>query len=235
MPTIYIPSTHRPMTQAIQDTLPVLIGLIPFGLVLGAQATAQQMTLWQVPLMTGINFAGGSEFAAISLWTSPPPLLLIALTTLLVNCRHILMSATLAPYLKGLPLSKALIVLFFMCDESWALALNHHKKHALQQLNLSYYFSVALSLYITWIASSAVGAWLGPIIGDIRIYGLDMAFVAVFLVLLKGMWNGGRAAIAWVVSLVVAALSYKFIEGAWYVPFGTLSGLAVIWWLEKSK
>ncbi|MFC0323087.1 AzlC family ABC transporter permease [Gallibacterium melopsittaci] len=226
---------QQSISQGIRDTIPVLIGIIPFGLVLGAQATAQHMILWQVPFMTGINFAGGSEFAAISLWASPPPLLLIALTTLLVNCRHILMSATLAPYLKGLPLSKSLIVLFFMCDESWALALNHHKKHALKQLNLSYYFSVTLSLYIIWILSSAIGAWVGPIIGDIRVYGLDMAFVAVFLVLLRGMWNGLRPAIAWVVSLVVAALSYKFIEGAWYVPLGTLSGLAVTWWLEKSK
>ncbi len=68
-----------------------MLGFIPFGFVLGAQAAAQHMKVWQVPLMTGVNFAGGSEFAAVGLWASPPPLLLIAMATLLINCRHILM------------------------------------------------------------------------------------------------------------------------------------------------
>lgn len=75
----------------------------------------------------------------------------------------------------------------------------------------------------------------GPVLGDIKQYGFDMAFVAVFLVLLKGMWAGFRPAIAWLVSLLVAALSYKFIDGAWYVLLGTISGLMVAWWLEKHK
>ena len=148
------------------------------------------MKMWQVPFMTGVNFAGGSEFAAVGLWASPPPLLLIAMATLLINCRHILMSAALTPYLKGISLQKSLLVLFFMCDECWALTLNNIKQNALRQLNLHYYFCIALSLYSTWIISTAFGAWLGPVLGDIKQYGFDMAFVAVFLVLLKGMWAG---------------------------------------------
>lgn len=65
--------TNNSISQGFRDAFPVLIGFIPFGLVLGAQGTASHMTLWQVPLMTGVNFAGGSEFAAIGLWASPPP------------------------------------------------------------------------------------------------------------------------------------------------------------------
>ncbi|KGQ46439.1 AzlC family ABC transporter permease [Gallibacterium anatis] len=226
---------QKMMLQGFKDAFPVMLGFIPFGFVLGAQAAAQHMKVWQVPFMTGVNFAGGSEFAAVGLWASPPPLLLIVMATLLINCRHILMSAALTPYLKGISLPKSLLVLFFMCDECWALALNHIKQNALRQLNLRYYFCMALSLYSTWIISTAVGAWLGPVLGDIKQYGFDMAFVAVFLVLLKGMWAGFRPAIAWLVSLLVAALSYKFIDGAWYVLLGTISGLMVAWWLEKHK
>ncbi|MDA3979652.1 AzlC family ABC transporter permease [Gallibacterium sp. AGMB14963] len=227
--------TNNSISQGFRDAFPVLIGFIPFGLVLGAQGTASHMTLWQVPLMTGVNFAGGSEFAAIGLWASPPPLLLIMFTTFLVNCRHILMSAALTPYLKGLPLRKTLLVLFFMCDEAWALALNHIKQRALRQLDLRYYFSMALSLYLAWIISTGIGAWIGPFLGDIKQYGFDIAFVAVFLVLLKGMWTGFRPAIAWLVSLVVAAISYQLFAGAWYVLFGTLSGLIIAYFLEKHK
>ncbi|WKS99896.1 AzlC family ABC transporter permease [Gallibacterium salpingitidis] len=227
--------TDRPIYQGFKDALPVLLGFIPFGLVLGAQGSANHMVVWQVPLMTGMNFAGGSEFAAIGLWASPPPLLLIMFTTFLINCRHILMSAALTPYLKGLPLHKCLLVLFLMCDECWALALNHIKQNSLRQLNLRYYFSMAISLYLAWIISTGLGALLGPVLGDIKQYGFDMAFVAVFLVLLKGMWTGIRPAFAWIVSLVVAAISYKLFEGAWYVLFGTLSGLITAYFLEKHK
>ena len=52
------------------------------------------------------------------------------------------------------------------------------------------------------------------------------AFAAVFLVLLKGMWPGLRAARPWMVSLVVAALVSRLVPGAWYVAAGAVSGLA---------
>jgi predicted branched-subunit amino acid permease len=54
-----------------------------------------------------------------------------------------------------------------------------------------------------------------------------MAFVAVFLVLLKGMWKGFKVAILWLVSLLVAIISYCFLPGAWYVLLGMLAGLTV--------
>ena len=106
-----------------RDAIPVLLGFIPFALVLGAQATQKGLPPYIVALMTGINFAGGSEFTAVELWTSPPHLLLIISMSLLVNIRHVLMSAVIARYLRHLPGRKAYLALFFMCDESWAMSL----------------------------------------------------------------------------------------------------------------
>jgi len=62
-------------------------------------------------------------------------------------------------------------------------------------------------------------------IRDIEAYGFDLAFPAVFLVLLRGMWKGFSAARPGLVSLIVAALTYLFVPGAWYVAAGALSGL----------
>ncbi|WP_343239057.1 AzlC family ABC transporter permease [Stenotrophomonas sp. GD03993] len=76
-----------------------MIGFIPFALVLGAQAAQKGLSALEVPLMTGLNFAGGSEFAAVELWTSPPHIALIVAITALVNSRHLLMGASLAPLL----------------------------------------------------------------------------------------------------------------------------------------
>jgi len=220
----------REMRRGLVDALPVMAGFIPFALVLGAQATQKGFSALQVLLLTGLNFGGGSEFAAVALWTSPPHVLLIVAITFLVNSRHLLMGAVLAPFLRHLPKRKVLPALFFMCDESWAMGLadarqraQAGKRHA---FSLRYYFGVSLGLYLTWIAFTTIGAIAGPLIGDIETWGFHMAFPAVFLVLLRGMWKGLRAACPWLVSLTVAAATYLVAAGAWYVATGALSGLA---------
>ncbi len=219
--------------------LPVLLGIIPYALVLGAQAAQKGLTILEVPMMTGLNFAGGSEFAAIQLWTSPPHILLIAAITFLVNSRHLLMGAALAPFIRHLSKRKAFMTLFLMCDESWALGLADAKRRQVKGVNpalsLTYYMGVAIPFYLAWILFTTFGAVFGPMMGDLRPYGFDMAFPAVFLVLLASMWKGFSAARPWLVSLVVAACTYLLVPGAWYVAAGAVSGLIAAYLLAGEE
>jgi predicted branched-subunit amino acid permease len=227
--------TSGEFRRGLKAALPVMIGFVPFALVLGAQAARKGLEAWEVPLMTGLNFAGGSEFAAVELWTSPPHLGLIGAMTLLVNSRHLLMGAALAPFIRHLPLRKALPSLFFMCDESWAMALAdaQHRSQIAEgsAFSLRYYLGVSAGLYLTWVACTTLGAMVAPRMGDIEAYGFGMAFPAVFLVLLRGMWKGLRACWPWLVSLIVAACTHLLVPGAWYVAAGASAGLmaAYIW------
>jgi len=73
-------------------------------------------------------------------------------------------------------------------------------------------------------------------IGDVEAYGFHMAFPAVFLVLLRGMWKGLRAASPWLVSLIGASITYLLMPGgAWYVAAGALSGLIAAFVLAGQK
>lgn len=218
--------------RGLKDAVPIMLGFVPFALVLGSQATQKGMNTLEVPLMTGLNFGGGSEFAAIELWTSPPHILLIVAVTFLVNSRHLLMGAALSPHLRNLSRRQAAVVLFFMCDESWALGLADARKRR-AQLSRAYFFTVALCLYLYWVIFTAVGATLGPVLGDINRWGFDMAFPAVFLVMIAGMWKGPAAARPWLVSLIAAAGTYLMIPGAWYVPAGALSGVTAAYILAR--
>jgi 4-azaleucine resistance transporter AzlC len=218
--------------RGIAAALPVMIGFVPFALVLGAQAVGKGFSALEVPLMTGLNFGGGSEFAVVGLWTSPPHLLLIVAVTFLVNCRHLLMGAALVPHLRHLPKRTVLPALFLMCDESWALGLADAQRRA-SGFSLPYYLGVSAGLYLMWVTFTALGALLGPVIGDVSAYGFEMAFPAVFLVLLRGMWKGARAARPWLVSLVAAAGTHLLVPGAWYVAAGAVSGVAAAWLLAE--
>jgi predicted branched-subunit amino acid permease len=218
--------------RGLRASAPVLIGLVPAALVLGAQATAKNIALLGIPLMTGLNFAGGSEFAAVGLWTSPPHLLLIVGVTLLVNSRHLVMGAALAPWLRHLPRRRVLPALFFMVDESWAMALADAKSRdgiSGTGFSMAYFLGVSAGLYASWVSFTAIGALIGPALGDIGRWGFDMAFPAIFLVLLRGMWKGIGPAVPWLVSLTVAGGTYLAVPGAWYVPAGAVAGIVVAW------
>lgn len=145
----------------------MLLGLVPAALVLGAQATAKGVAPLAVPLMTGLNFAGGSEFAAVGLWTSPPHLLLIVGVTLLVNSRHLVMGAALAPLLRHLPRRRVLPLLFLMVDESWAMALADAKARAARGsapgFSTRYFLGASAGLYGSWLAFTT----LGPVLGNV--------------------------------------------------------------------
>lgn len=226
--------------RGVKESLPIMLGVLPFGLILGAQAAQKGMSTLETVLMMGMNFAGGSEFATVGTWASPIPVLLIWAMTFMINSRHILMGAALAPYLRHLPLRKVLPTLFVMVDESWAMGMAEIKKReqaGLTPFNMPYYWGTAVTLYVIWVLCGFFGSQFGHLLGnDIEKFGFGMAFPAVFLVLVRGMWRGIKAARPWLVSLLVAALVYLcFPQSAWYVLAGTLSGLASAYFWDNAS
>lgn len=234
-----LPQYRTEVRRGVIASFPVLLGFIPFGLLLGTQAVQKGLSVDALALMTGLNFGGGSEFAAIALWSSPPQVLTILLVSILVNSRHLVMGASLTPYIRHLPRRKALPALFLMCDESWAISMadarRRHVSGEPKHLSLAFYLGLAGAMWVMWIASTVAGALMGPMLGDITRFGFDMAFPAVFFVLLKGMWRGAYAALPWLVSLICAGATWYFIPGAAYVPAGALSGIIAILLLYRKS
>ncbi|MBS0847345.1 AzlC family ABC transporter permease [Citrobacter sp. JGM124] len=233
----YLPQCRTEIRRGAIASLPVLFGLIPFGLLLGTQAVQKGLSVEALALMTGLNFGGGSEFAAIALWSSTPQMLTIVLVSILVNSRHLVMGASLTPYIRHLPRRKALPALFLMCDESWAISIADARRRQVsgeaEYLSLAFYLGLASSMWIIWVGSTVAGALIGPLLGDITRFGFDMAFPAVFFVLLKGMWKGVYAALPWLVSLISAGVTWHFVPGAAYVPVGAFSGIVTILFLHR--
>ena len=226
---------HDDFLRGMRASVPVMLGFIPVGLILGATGAHAGLSPFGMGLMTGINYAGGSEFAAIALWSALPPILTIAMGTWLINSRHIMLSAALTPYVKGLSLPKTLLVFFFMCDETWALSLDDIQKRRkagatdIEAFNVPFYFGVALTLWVTWWASALAGAAIGTGLGDLTLWGFTMAFPAIFISILSGMWPGRKKALPWLVSGLVAGVVSLFLGAAWSAALGAIAGLATVW------
>lgn len=202
--------------------LPVAISIAAYGVVWGVLAGQAGMSVTEVMLMSGIVFAGASQFVALDMWTPGNlPILSIVVATAIVNLRMMLMTATLRPLADHLPRSRALVSMFFVADENWALTMSQVTKG---KGSVAFLLGSGMLSWVSWFGSTVAGRILGSAIDDPAKYGLDFAFTATFLALLFGMWRGRGDLIPWLVAAVVAVGTAKLVPGNWYIITGGLAG-----------
>ena len=209
------------MRAAALTILPILVAAAPFAMAIGTLGTQAGLSVLEITLMSTLVFAGGSQFVTVELWTEPAVLVTLAFATLIVNLRHVLMGAALAPHLGRFGRKQLALCLFWMTDETWALVLRRAQTTPLTPL---YYITLSIILWTTWVAGTLAGAALGTAIEDPRVYGFDFAFAAIFLTLLVGMWRGGRTGWPWATAAATAVLVHQLVPGAWYIFAGAVAG-----------
>lgn len=208
------------------DIWPAALAAMPIGLLFGALAAGKGLSPLEVLLMSTLVFAGGAQFAAVELWASPAPVAALIFSTLLINARHVLMGASLAPKLSGFSRMQRLLGLYYMADENWALA---EKRARSRKLTLAYWLGMTLPFVLCWLVTSTVGATIGAAFGDPRRIGADFAFTALFIALVASFWRGGVT--FWTVAAagIASALAYRFAGPPWHVAAGACCGLLAAW------
>ena len=203
------------------EVAPVAVAYIPIGLLWGTLAAAKGFSAFEALMMSVIVFAGSAQFVAVDIWHDPIPILLLTFTALIVNVRHVLMSASLSRHIEAIPRALHPVVAYFLTDESWALA-ERRAQH--EPLTLAFYLGVSLPLAASWWISTGTGAMLGRALGDPSAIGLDFAFSAMFIAILMGFWKGPSTAGVLAASGAVAAATHLAFAGPWYIVAGGLAG-----------
>ena len=210
------------ISAGVSAIAPAAIAAIPIGLLFGAVAGAKGLSGLEVTLMSALVFAGGSQFAAIETWSHPPPIAALAFATFLINARHMLMGASLAPKLRARGWQRWLAV-FLMTDETWALA----ERRALSQpVTLAYWLAMGSCLYMIWVLSTVAGVAVGSFLGEPHRIGADFVFTALFIGLIAGFGRSRATMAAVVGSAAGAALTHYIFGPPWHVAAGALSGIA---------
>jgi len=191
----------------------MMVGAAPFGVIFGTLAIASGIPVWATLALSGLVFAGSSQFVAVSLIGAGAALPVIWLTTLVVNLRHALYSATLLPHARHLPARWRWLLAFWLTDETFAVVENQLRHHSGARAGAYYWLGSSLAMYVNWLFWTALGIGVGQSIPGIASLGLDFAMVATFAAIVAPQLRSRpvlvAALVAGVVALLARALPYK--------------------------
>ena len=108
--------------------LPLLLGVAPFGMAYGAYAVKSGLSPALAQSMSAIVFAGASQFVAVRLIVDSVPGAIVVLTVALVNLRHLLYSAALAPHVEHLERRWRWLLAYLLTDEAYAIAVTRYRR-----------------------------------------------------------------------------------------------------------
>ena len=150
--------------NGIKAELPILIAVIPFGMIYGVLGLDAGLTAVQVQAMSVIVFAGSAQFIMAQLFAIHTPVLIIILTAFLINLRHALYSASVAPYVKHLPASWRGILAYLLTDEAYAVSIIHYRQPTDIKYKQWFFLGSGLAVWGTWQISTAAGIFVGSLI-----------------------------------------------------------------------
>lgn len=170
--------------KGASDTLPMIVGAIPFGLIFGTLAVQGPLASWQGQMMSATVFAGSAQFIALGLVAGHTGLLVIWLTTFVVNLRHMLYAATLLPAVASLPLRWRLALGFLLTDETFAVVAAR-RRLAGDDPHIHWYFlGSGLAMYASWNTVTLAGMLFGSAFPQLQALGLEYAIVATFVAII---------------------------------------------------
>ena len=201
-------------------SLPLAPGVIAFGLFYGVVARQVGFTPWEALAMSLIVHAGSAQFTALGIWHTAG-FVPIVLTTLVINLRHLLMGASVAPYLRSLPRRWQALLALWMSDESYALAIAAYRQGTGSR---HYFLGANVGIYLVWPLSGLVGALLGGAIPDPARYGLDLVFPLAFLGLLTAFLEDRADLVVAVVAAALSLVGTLLLPGPWTMIVAGLLG-----------
>jgi 4-azaleucine resistance transporter AzlC len=187
--------------------LPLILGAIPFGIIYGAVAVANGLSPAAVQGMSLFVFAGSAQFIAASLVAEGLPVGLIILTTFVVNLRHALYAASLAPFMKHLPQRWLIPLGFWLTDESYAASIGRLGQPDDSPYKHWFYLGASLAMYVNWQICTLIGILAGQQIPDPQGWGLDFAMVVTFIGIIVPLIRNKPAFVSVVVAGTVSVLA----------------------------
>ena len=223
--------------SGVRAEFPLLVAVFPFGMIYGILALEAGLTPAAAQAMSAIVFAGSAQFITTQLVGAGTPGLIIILTIAVVNLRHALYSASIAPFTRRLEWGWKAGLAYLLTDEAYAVTILNYQRsdessENEQKYGHFYFLGAGLALWSIWQLSTAVGVFLGAAIPpDWPLdFTLPLTFIALVMPALKDRPAIAAALSAGLVALLAYSLPYKL-----GLILAALSGILIGMLLEKRR
>jgi 4-azaleucine resistance transporter AzlC len=214
----------------VRDELPILVGVFPFGMIYGILALSMGMDAVSAQAMSAIIFAGSAQFMTVQLVGLATPAAVMIITAFVINLRHALYSASVAPYVRHLSPGWKAALAYLLTDEAYAVTITHYQQESDLRYKHWYFLGSGLALWTSWQVSTAVGVFLGaqvPASWGLE-FTLALTFIALVVPQIKDRPSLFSALTAGLVALLAAGLPYRL-----NLLTAALAGIIVGLWSEK--
>lgn len=215
-----------------KQLVPLSLFVVAFGAAFGLAATQSGLSDWSIVAMSTLVFAGASQFAALELWGPQVPFFTLLLTVFAINARHLLIGATLYPWLRHLTPAKRYGVMLVASDANWAMAMHAFGRG---EPGLGHVLGGGLALWSFWIVGTWLGIHFGNAIQDPKSLGLDMVMGCFLLAMVVGGEKSLRTLVIWTVAACSSLMAYRYLPENSHVVVGALvGGIVGAVWTEQS-
>lgn len=194
-----------------RDLAPLLLGVAPSGLLFGVVALSSGIPAGAALAMSAVVFAGASQFVLAQLFAGGAVAIVMVASVALVNLRHTLYSASLAPHLAHLPLRWKMTLSFLLADESYAVSILRLRERRPSPRRHWYLLGVGLTLWLGFQAATAVGVLVGARLPPSLPldFALPLTFIAIVVPMLRSRAAAGAALASAAVALACGGWPYN--------------------------
>jgi predicted branched-subunit amino acid permease len=171
-----------PAVRALADAAPLIVGYLPFGLLLGATVAASNVPSVAGWASSGLMFAGAAQLATIDLLDAGAGGTVVVATALVINLRHVMYSAALAPYFSESAWGWRLVAPHVLVDPVYTLAAARFPVLPHERARRRYYATLGATVFLAWLAMTGAGVLVGARLPALP--GLGLAVPLVFVALL---------------------------------------------------
>lgn len=203
----------------------IALSSAPFAVLFGAVATDNGISLTEALLMSATLYAGASQLVGIELFGQHVAPWLIVLSIFAVNFRHVLYSAAISRYLGHFSIGQKLLAFFLLIDPQFAETVRRAESG--KTITMEWYVAFAAVIYVPWLTFSVVGAAFGSLIGDPKVWAIDVLLPIYFLGLVVGFRRKSGFYPVVAASFVGSILGYVVVGSPWHVSIGAAFGVLI--------
>lgn len=231
-------SLRRHFLRGALASAPMLLVLVPFASLFGLVSAEAGLDIWQISVLSLAVFAGASQLTAVQMMQDNAPVFMVLLTSLAVNLRLAMYSASLTQHLGALSLRWRLAVAYLLVDQSYAASISEFERNPSLTLSekLAYFMGSVGHVVTFWFVFTLLGAYLGSYLpADSGIdFAMPVTFIAMVAPMLRSVPHLAAAFVAVVGSLLFSGLPFS--AGILVAAMAAMvTGALVEGWLEARK